>query len=107
MVKNLMDHPLYDLITAKILAAEAEGAFDNLPGAGKPLPRVEDPENELINRLMRENGAVPEFVSLGRELKRLRRELEQTTNSARRRDILKNMSMMDARIDLAKKAYRR
>ena len=102
-----MDHPLYDLITAKILAAEAEGAFDNLPGAGKPLPRVEDPENELINRLMRENGAVPEFVSLGRELKRLRRELEQTTNSARRRDILKNMSMMDARIDLAKKAYRR
>ena len=65
MVKNLMDHPLYDLITAKILAAEAEGAFDNLPGAGKPLPRVEDPENELINRLMRENGAVPEFVSLG------------------------------------------
>lgn len=107
MVKNLMDHPLYDLITAKILAAEAEGAFDNLPGAGKPLPRVEDPENELINRLMRENGAVPEFVSLGRELKRLRRELEQTTNSTRRRDILKNMSMMDARIDLAKKAYRR
>ena len=102
-----MDHPLYDLITAKILAAEAEGAFDNLPGAGKPLPRVEDPENELINRLMRENGAVPEFVSLGRELKRLRRELEQTTNSTRRRDILKNMSMMDARIDLAKKAYRR
>jgi len=102
-----MDHPLYDLITAKILAAEAEGAFENLPGAGKPLPRVEDPENELINRLMRENGAVPEFVSLGRELKRLRRELEQTTNSTRRRDILKNMSMMDARIDLAKKAYRR
>ena len=33
-----MDHPLIDLINAKIAAAERDGAFDNLPGAGKPLP---------------------------------------------------------------------
>lgn len=102
-----MDHPLYDLISAKIKQAEADGAFDNLPGAGKPLPKVEDPENELINRLMRENNATPEFVTLGRELKRLRQELEHTTDATRKRDIMRDMSMMDARIDLAKKAFRR
>lgn len=101
-----MDHPLIDLITQKIREAEAAGEFDNLPGAGKPLPRVADPENALINRLMEENGAVPEFVSLSRELARLREELLATGDRTRRRDILKEMSMMEARIDIARKAYR-
>lgn len=101
-----MDHPLIDLITQKIRAAEAAGEFDNLPGAGKPLPRVADPENALIKRLMEENGAVPEFVSLSRELAKLREELLATGDRTRRRDILKEMSMMEARIDIARKAYR-
>lgn len=101
-----MDHPLIDLITQKIRAAEAAGEFDNLPGAGKPLPRVADSENALIKRLMEENGAAPEFVSLSRELAKLREELLATGDRTRRRDILKEMSMMEARIDIARKAYR-
>lgn len=102
-----MDHPLIDLINARIKSAEEQGDFDNLPGSGKPLPRVEDPENEMINRIIRENGAVPEFVSLSRELERLREELRETGDRTRRREILKDMSMMDARIELARKAYRK
>ncbi|MGR3759764.1 DnaJ family domain-containing protein [Roseobacteraceae bacterium NS-SX3] len=102
-----MDHPLIDLINARIAAAEKDGAFDNLPGAGKPLPRSDDPENELINRILKENGAVPEFVSLSRELERLRVELRETGDRTRRSEILKEMSMMDARIELARKAYRK
>jgi hypothetical protein len=98
-----MDHPLIDLVNARIQKAEEEGAFDNLPGAGKPLRRVEDPENEMINRLMRENGAVPEFVSLSRELARLREELRETDDRTRRSEILKEMSMMDARIEIARR----
>lgn len=101
-----MDHPLIDLINARIREAEAAGEFDNLPGAGKPLPECEDPENALINRLMRENGAVPEFVSLSRELARLREELRETGDRTRRGEILKEMSMMDARIAMARKAWR-
>ncbi|MEP2530889.1 DUF1992 domain-containing protein [Shimia sp.] len=101
-----MDHPLFDLITRRIREAEEAGEFDNLPGAGKPLPRVNDPENALINRLIRENGAVPEFVSLSRELTRMRQELRDVDDRTRRRDILKEMSMMEARIDLARKRYR-
>ena len=102
-----MGHPLEDLIDARIRAAAAEGAFDNLPGQGKPLPPEDDPENALINRVLKENGAVPEFVSLSRELERLRAELAETGDRTARREILKEMSMMDARIDLARKAYRR
>ena len=101
-----MDHPLIDLINVKIREAEAEGAFDNLEGAGKPLPKVDDPENALINRLIRENGAVPEFVTLSRELERLRAELRDTGDRTRRREIMKEMSMMDAKIDIARRAYR-
>lgn len=73
-----MDHPLIDLISAQIAEAERRGDFDNLPGAGKPLPKVDDPENALLNRVIRENGAVPEFVTLSRELERLREELRAT-----------------------------
>lgn len=102
-----MDHPLIDLIDARIREAEAAGAFDNLPGAGKPLPREDDPENALLNRLVRENGAVPDFVSLSRELARLRAELAETGDRSRRHDILKEMSMMDARIAIARKAWSR
>lgn len=101
-----MDHPLLDLINKKIAAAEADGAFDNLEGAGKPLPKVDDPENALINRLIKESGGVPEFISLSRELTKLREELRETGDRTRRQDILKEMSMMEARIELARKAYR-
>ena len=102
-----MDHPLIDLINARIRAAEAEGAFDDLPGAGKPLPHEDDPENALINRLIRENGAVPEFVSLSRELAKLREELREEGDRTERHRLMKEMSMMEARIELARNAWKR
>lgn len=101
-----MDHPLIDLINQKIAAAEADGAFDNLEGAGKPLPREDDPENALINRLIKESGGVPEFVSLSRELAKLREELRETGDRSRRQGIMKEMSMMEAKIELARKQAR-
>lgn len=101
-----MDHPLIDLISQKIAEAEARGEFDNLPGSGKPLPEVEDPENALLNRLVKESGGVPEFVSLSRELTRLREELRETSDRSRRKEIMKDMSLLEAKIDLARKAYR-
>lgn len=102
-----MDHPLIDLINQKIAAAKADGEFDNLEGAGKPLPECDDPENALVNRLVKESGGVPEFVSLSRELERLREDLRETGDRSKRREILKNMSMMEARIDIARKSYGR
>lgn len=102
-----MDHPLIDLINQRIAEAEARGDFDNLPGAGKPLPPEDDPENALLNRLVRENGAEPRFVTLARELRALRAELAETGDRTRRQDILKEMSMMEARIEIARKEWSR
>ena len=101
-----MDHPLIDLISQKIAQAEADGAFDNLPGAGKPLPKVDNPENAVFDRLIKESGGVPEFVTLSQELAKLREELRDTTDRTRRREIMQEMSMMDAKIELARKQMR-
>lgn len=101
-----MDHPLFDLIDQRIRDAQASGEFDNLAGAGKPLPNVDDRENALINRLVRDSNAVPEIVSLSRELRRLRDELAATGDNTHRRDIMKDLSLMEARIAMARKAYR-
>ena len=101
-----MDHPLIDLINQKIAEAERDGAFENLSGAGKPLPREDDPDNALLNRLVKESGGVPEFVTLSRELAKLREELRDTADRTRRTEIMKEMSMMDAKIELTRKAHR-
>ena len=98
-----MDHPLIDLINARIQKAEAEGAFDNLSGAGKPLPKCDDPENAVIQRILKDNGAVPEAVSLSRELARLRAELLETNDRTARKKLITDMSLLEARLELARK----
>ena len=35
------------LVEAQIRAAEARGEFDNLPGAGKPIPDLDKPYAEM------------------------------------------------------------
>ncbi len=102
-----MDHPLIDLINARIKAAEEAGAFDNLPGAGQPLPAVDEPENALLNRIVRENGGVPEYVLLARQAAELRAHLRETTDRSARRKILQELSLMDARLEAARKAWAR
>ena len=98
-----MDHPLFDLVDRRIRAAQEAGDFDDLPGAGRRLPDCDDPENAVFDRLVRDNGGVPEVVALSRELARLRAELAAATDRTARRDILKEMSMAEARLELARK----
>ncbi len=102
-----MDHPLEALINARIKAAQEEGDFDNLRGAGAPLPQIEDPEGTVFHRMLRGAGAVPEFVALARELAHLRSELQETSDRTRRKDILREMSMMEVRIELARQDYKK
>lgn len=102
-----MDHPLIDLITARIREAEARGEFDNLPGAGKPLPHVDNPENAVIDRIIRDAGAVPEYVSLARELSRLRAELAETGDRAARKALMQKIADLEPRAALARDAWRR
>jgi DnaJ homolog subfamily C member 28 len=60
------------LIEQQIRAAQSAGAFDNLPGYGKPLPRDRDQdiagESWISNRVLKQAGFVPEWVRLRKEI---------------------------------------
>ncbi|MGH1367051.1 MAG: DUF1992 domain-containing protein [Maritimibacter sp.] len=100
-----MEHPLSALIEAKILEAQAKGELDNLPGEGAPLPDARDHDTALLGRVMKDNGALPPFVALSRELADLRAELAETGDRSLRAQILKDMSMMELRIEMARKDW--
>ncbi len=65
-----------------IRAAMEEGAFDNLPGAGRPLNLDENPyldrEWQLAYHLLKENGYAPDFIER-------RQAIEQALAAARER----------------------
>jgi hypothetical protein len=56
----------------KIRAAMAEGAFDDLDGAGQPLHLeenpFEDPSLRMAHRLLRNNGFAPEWIEDSKEI---------------------------------------
>ncbi|WP_089279477.1 DUF1992 domain-containing protein [Antarctobacter heliothermus] len=98
-----MDHPLLDLINARIEAAERSGAFENLEGAGRPLPASDDPDNAVLTRILKENGAVPEEVALLRELADLRARLRDTHDRTARAALIRDIALADTRLDIAKR----
>ncbi len=97
-----MDHPLIDLINNRIQTAERDGLFDNLEGAGCPLPRCDDPDNSVMSRILKNNGAVPEAVALSRELSRLRGELRDTADRSARVALIRDIALTETRLEIAR-----
>lgn len=98
-----MDHPLIDLINARIAAAEAEGAFEDLPGSGQPLPRGDESSDAVLSRMLQRHGAVPEAVALTRELTRLREDLREAADRDVRKRLITEISLYEAKLELAKR----
>ncbi|BCX82319.1 hypothetical protein MIT9_P1905 [Methylomarinovum caldicuralii] len=83
------------LAEERIQEAMAQGAFDDLPGAGKPLPEDDlpgvPPELRMAYRILKNAGYVPEEVQLRREIADVHRLLaeglasESLATDARRR----------------------
>jgi DnaJ family protein C protein 28 len=73
-----------DLVERRIQEAMAAGAFDRLPGQGKPLNLTRnpylDPSLELAFGLLKNNGYTPEWISRD---KQIREELEAARLSLR------------------------
>lgn len=81
-----------DWVEAQVKAAEAQGAFDNLPGKGKPIRGIEVPQDEMAwiaNYLRKENieitGILPPALALAKEVEDLPARLltEPSERSAR------------------------
>ena len=83
------------LIEAQIRAARERGAFDDLPGRGKPL-ELEDlshlsPEQRMEALLLRTCGELSPEGALLRQISELRRQLETCESPERRDSILADM----------------
>ena len=62
------------MIENRIQEAMATGAFDDLPGRGKPLPIAENPfeamsGDALAHRILKNAGCAPGWVELGKEIR--------------------------------------
>ena len=97
-----MDHPLIDLINARIARAEADGAFDNLAGSGQPLDLSDTTDDAAMNRILRDNGAVPEVVALSRDISGLRAALRDCSDRTERRKLIAEIALLDTRLEIAK-----
>jgi DnaJ homologue, subfamily C, member 28, conserved domain len=84
MGEMTMPGKFQSVVDAQIRAAEARGAFDNLPGAGKPIPGLMDPDDPdwwIKGFIKREK--VPAEVLLPPSLA-LRREVEKLPETVRK-----------------------
>jgi hypothetical protein len=70
-------------VDAQVRAARERGAFDNLPGTGKPIPGIGEPYDEdwWVKRKLREEDGSAELL-LPTSL-RLRKEIERLPESVR------------------------
>ncbi|KAI8370195.1 hypothetical protein BD560DRAFT_396657 [Blakeslea trispora] len=90
--KNIEE--LGQLTDAKIRSARAKGAFDNLPGHGKPIevdPMLSNPFVDrtefFMNRIIQKNGAAPPWVIMQQEVDIEVSSLRSQINTALKRCI--------------------
>ena len=75
------------LVEQQIREAQERGAFDHLPGAGRPLVLTPNPyaqDREMAFKILKDAGLAPEWIELGK-IARSRLERARAT-LARRRD---------------------
>lgn len=84
---------LEKFIEEQINRAMAEGEFDNLPGAGRPIDLeayFQTPEHLRLCYLMLKNGNfAPPEVELLREIEALRKQLASTSGDEQRKQLNK------------------
>jgi hypothetical protein len=88
--------PFETWIDRQIREAMERGEFDNLPGAGKPLPGLDEPDDELwwVKRKLRSEGLsyLPPTLALRKEARRALEEALQATTEADVRRIVESIN---------------
>ncbi len=84
------------LVEEKILKAQTEGVFDNLPGKGKPLrsepgPRVSS-TLRVSYKILRNAGILPPELELRREIGNLRDLLSCVDDEGELRELVKELN---------------
>jgi hypothetical protein len=89
--------PAGDWVDRQIRAAQERGEFDDLPGAGKPLPkRTGDVLEWVAEKLRAENadtrGLLPPSLALRKELEDLPEQLASVASEAKVREIVTDLN---------------
>lgn len=81
-------------IDRQIREAQERGAFDNLPGAGRPLHLDDDDDWWIKAKIKRENlePALPGPLLLRREVERVQQTLADVTTEPAARQILEDLN---------------
>jgi len=96
------------LAERQIRKAEAEGQFEDLKGAGKPLkPESGDSADAAGFRIMHEAGVVPREIELRKRVEALTAKLRETTDEAARKVLTKELADVQLRLDIAQEARRK
>lgn len=97
-----------ELAESQILKAQAEGQFDNLKGAGKPLDLEGDSSADSVGfRIMAEAGALPREIELRKAVEAQTRILHAATNEETRKREMKKLADIQLRLDIEQEARRR
>ena len=96
-----------DLIAeAKIAEAIRAGAFDNLPGAGRPLDLDDDllvpEEARMAYRILRNAGFVPVEIEARKEAASLRRLLASATGDDAKARAAARLALIEAALEAAR-----
>ena len=87
-----------NLADIKIKQAMMEGAFDNLPGKGKPLEfnnYFDLPEHLRVGyQMLKNSGFLPEEVRLKKEMGILREKMEQCASEDEKRELMKQLTQL-------------
>lgn len=102
-----MHHPLSSLIDQIVADAEKRGDFDDLPGAGQPLPHLDDPQNAVLNRMMKEADAKSPVVILRQQILESSARLKALTDPAARKDEMARLAELQMKLAIEMEAFRK
>ncbi|WP_252440157.1 J-domain-containing protein [Pseudonocardia humida] len=95
-----MSEQYESLVDRQIRLASERGAFDDLPGKGKPLPGLDGPDDELwwVRGYLRREGLsseslLPPSVQLRKEIDRLPDELRALPTEQAVRDAVRELNL--------------
>jgi len=102
-----MAHPLDSLIDQIVANAARKGDLDNLPGAGKPLPPVENAQDAVLSRIMREAEATSPVVVLRRQILAAQKRLKGLTDADGRKALMLEIAALQTKLAIEMEAFRK
>ena len=102
-----MSHPLETLIDQIVANAARRGDFDNLPGAGKPLPKVDNPQDAVLARIMKEADATSPVVVMRRQILAAQERLKGLSDPDARKAQMLELSELQTKLAIEMEAFRK